>query len=75
MAKKSCVSKLMDSQYVKVGKKMLTSPRKYFCHIFLSLWNETSSKKNFLVVSEVVRLFFNMLTRDDKYYLSFKASV
>ena len=75
MEKKLSVRTIMDSQHVKVDKKLLRSPRKYFCHIFLSLWKEISSKKSFLVVSEILRLFFNILTPDDKYSLSLEANV
>ena len=75
MAKKPSVSTLMDCQHVKVGKKLFRSPLKYFCHIFLSLCKEISSKKVFLVESVILRLFFNKLTPDDKYSLSLKASL
>ena len=34
-----------------------------------------SSKNSFLVVSEILRLFVNILTPDEKYSLSVKASV
>ena len=34
-----------------------------------------SSKTSVLVVSEILRLFVNILTPDDKYSLSVKASV
>ena len=57
MAKKHRVSTLMDSHHVKVGKRLLRSPRQFFCHIFWSLWENISSKKSFLVVSEILRLF------------------
>ena len=75
MLKMSCVRKLMGSQKVKGTKTLLKSARQYFCHIFWSLWKKISSKNSFLEVSEILRLFVNILTPDDKYSLSVKASV
>ena len=75
MPKKIPVRNLMDSQHVKVSERLLKSARQYFCHIFWSLWKNMSSKNSLLVVSEILRLFVNILTPDDKYSLSVKASV
>ena len=78
MPKKPRVRTLMDSQHVKGFKgseSLLKSARQYFCHIFWSLWKKISSKNSFLEVSEILRLFVNILTPDDKYSLSVKASV
>ena len=47
----------------------------YFCHVFWALWKEISSENSALVVSEILILFINILTPDDKYFLSVKASV
>ena len=46
-----------------------------FCNLFWSHLNEISSENSVLVVSEILRLFVNILTPDDKYSLSVKASV
>ena len=46
-----------------------------FCNVFWSLLNEISSENSVLVVSEILRLFVNILTPDDKYSLSVKSSV
>ena len=46
-----------------------------FYHIFLSLWKKISPNNSVLVVCEILRLFVNILTPDDKYFLSVKASV
>ena len=46
-----------------------------FCNVFWSLLNEISSENSVLVVSEILRLFVNILTPDEKYSLSVKASV
>ena len=76
MSKKPSVRTLMDSQHVKGSETLLKSARQYFClFFFLSPWKEISSKNFVLVVSEILRLFVNILTPDDKYSLSVKASV
>ena len=66
---------LMDSQHVKVYETLHKSAWQYFCHIFWSLWKEISSNNSLSVVSEILRLFVNILTPDDKYSLSVKESV
>ena len=75
MPKKPRVRTLKESQHVKGSEKLLKSARQNFCHIFWSLWKEISSKNSVLVVSEILRLFFNILTPNDKYSLSVKAGV
>ena len=75
MPKKPLVSTFMDGQHVKGPGRLLKSARQYFCHIFWSLGKEISSKISVLVVSEILRLFFNILTPDEKYSLSAKTSV
>ena len=75
MHKKPRVRTLMDSQHVNVSERLLKSARQYFSHIFWSLWKKISSKNSVLVVSEVLRLFVNILTPDEKSSLSVKASV
>ena len=46
-----------------------------FVIFFITLKKKISSKYSVLVVSEILRLFVNILTPDDKYSLSGKASV
>ena len=75
MPKKGQVRTVMDSQQLKGSKRVLQTGRQYFCHIFWSLWKEIFSKNSVLVVSEILRLFLNILTPDDKYSLPAKASV
>ena len=74
MTKKPRIRKPMDSQHVKGSETLHKSERQYFCHIFSSLWKEIGSKKLVLRVSEILKLFFNILTTNDKYSLSVKAS-
>ena len=75
MPKKQRIRTLMDSQHVKGSETLHKSAQQYFCHIFWSLWKKISSKNSVLVVSEILRLFVNILTPDEKYSLSVKASV
>ena len=75
MPKKPRVRILMDSQYVKGSETLHKSALQNFCQIFYSLWKKISSKNSDLVVSEILRLFVNITTRDDKYSVSVKATV
>ena len=45
------------------------------CNVFWSLLNEISSENSVLVVSEILRLFVNILTPGEKCSISVKASV
>ena len=74
MPKKPRVRILMDSHHVKVSETLLKYAMQYFCHIFWSLCMKIISKNSVLVVSEILRLFVNILTPDDKYSVSVKAS-
>ena len=75
MPKKPSARTLMDSQHVKTSERLLKSARQYFCYIILSIFKKISSKNSVLLVSEIFRLFVNILTPDDKYSLSVKARV
>ena len=75
MLKKRHVRTLMESQHVKLSETLLTFSRRWLCHILLSIWKNFSSKNDFLVVSEFLGLFFNLLTPDDEYSLSVKVNV
>ena len=69
--RKSPVSEhLWTFKMLKTPEKLLKSPRQYFCHIFWSLWNETSSDNSVLLLSEILRLFVDILTPGDKSSLS-----
>ena len=61
---------------------MLKAPKDYlilhgsiFCNIFWSLWKKFISKNTNLVVSEILRLFVNILTNVEKSYFSVNASL
>ena len=75
MPKKPRVRTHMDIERVKRSERLLKYAQQSFCHIFLLLGKKSSSKKSVSVVSEILRLFVNILTRDEKYSLSVKASV
>ena len=65
MPKKPSVRKPIGSQQVKRFETLLKSARKYFCHIFLSLWEKISLKNSVFLVSEILRLFVNILRPDE----------
>ena len=75
MPKKLRVRTLMESEHVKVSERMLKSAQQYFSLIFWSLCKKISSKNFLLKLTEILRLFVNILTPDDKYSLLVKASV
>ena len=72
---KSRTRTLMDTQHVEARETLHKPSLQYFCNIFWTLWNKICFKNFILVVSEIFRLFVNILTTDDKYSLSEKASV
>ena len=75
MPTKSRVRTLKESQHVKGHETLLKSAQPYFGQLFWSLWKVISSKNSVLVVSEILRLFVNILTPNEKYSLSVKAGV
>ena len=68
MPKKTPVRTLKDSQHFK-GKETV------LCYIFSSLGKKITSKNSFLEVFKMLRLFVNILTPDDSYFLLVKAVV
>ena len=74
-AKSPRVRILMDIQQFKGSQTLLQSTRQYLSYIFWSLWNKISPKTSFLELSQIFRLFVNILTPDEKYSVSVKASV
>ena len=65
----------MNSKNFKDSETLHKSARQHFSHISWSLSIKMSSKNSFLVVSEILKLFVNILTPDDNYSLSLKASL
>ena len=63
-------------EYQKIANLLeSTLVRQYFGYILWSLRKKISSKNFALVVTQILRLFVNILTLDEKYSLSVKASV
>ena len=75
MPKNPRVRTVLESEHVKGSKTLHLSARQYICHIFLSLSIQISSNSSVLLVYEILRLFVNILTPDDKHSLSVKATV
>ena len=75
MRKKLPVRTLIDSQHVKESEILLKSTPQYFRYIYWSLSKKISFKNSFLEVSEMTILFGSILTSENKYILSVKASV
>ena len=75
MPKKPRARTLMDSQHVKGSETLLKCAWQYFCNVFPSFRKKIISKNTNLVVSEILRLFVNIFTPDDKYSPSIKAGV
>ena len=75
MPKKPNIGTLIHSKHVKVSKTLHKPAPLYFCHIFRSLCTEIWSENFVSVVSEIFRLFVNILAPNDKYSVSVKARV
>ena len=65
----------MDSHHINRSETVVKAVQQYFCYIFLSLWKKIGSKNCALAVYQILRPFVNILSPDDKYSLSVKASV
>ena len=61
----------MDSKHVKGSERLWTA---VFLSYFLIILKGNQLKNKFLVVSEILRLFVNILIPDGKYSLAVKAS-
>ena len=72
MPKKPYVRTFMDGRHVKWSERLLKSARQYFRDVFSSLWGEISWKSSVLVVSEILRMFVDLLSPDEQYPLSVK---
>ena len=65
---------LFKVNMLKCIKDCLNLHGSIFVICLLVLLKKTSSKKSFLVVSDTLRVFVNILTPDDRYSLSVTAS-
>ena len=75
MPGKPRIRALMDSQHVKGSETLHKIASQYFSQIFWSLEKKINLQNSVLVVLELLRLFVHILTSNDKYFLSVKASV
>ena len=66
-AKRSCFRRSCGNQRVNGFQTLLKSARHHYYPIFPCIWDILSWKKSALVWSEILRLFFNTLTADNKY--------
>ena len=63
----SCFRRPFGNQRVNVFQTLLKSARQHYYPIFSCIWDMLSLKKSALVSSEILRLFVNTLTADNKY--------
>ena len=69
LSKKSRVIGPFDKQHGKGDQTRLKIERHQLYQIFWSLWRILSYKKSLLVICKVLKMFVNILTADDKYFL------
>ena len=74
MPKKPLVRTLVSSQHVKVSETVFKISWLDFWHFFWAPRKKLSSRNCILIVSEILRLFINILIPHDKYSLSVKVS-
>ena len=67
MHKRASFGKPFGSERVNLSKKLLKSAEKYFYPIFLSFLANLSSKKLFLIISEILGLLSNTLSANYEY--------
>ena len=72
MPRRPRVKTFMDSQHVKGSERVPKSSQQCFGHIFWSLWTKISSKSPVLVVSEIFKLFVNILTPNESFLYELK---
>ena len=68
-SKKSRFRGPLDKQHGQENQTMLKPEPHHLYHIYWSLWKQLSSKKSLLVISKVLRMFVNILTANDQYFL------
>ena len=67
MSKMQCFMTLLECEHVKGSQTLLKLTRQLLYHMYSSLWEYFGYKKSFLVISEILRSFLNLLTFDDNY--------
>ena len=66
-SKRSCFRTPLANERVNVFQTLLKSARNHYYPLFLSIRSKSSCKKSPSVWYEILRLFVNALTADDKY--------
>ena len=69
ISKKSTFRGPFEKQHVKEDQTLLRSKQHHLYHIYWSQWRQLSWNKSLLVICKVLRMFVNILTGDDKYFL------
>ena len=59
----------LEKQHIKGDQALLKSQPHHPHHVYQSLWRQLTWKKSLLVICEVLRMFVNILTADDKCFL------
>ena len=67
MSKNCRFTVLSNKQHDKRAQTLFKSDRRQFYHIYLLLQRQLSLKKSLLVIREILRLFVNTFTPNDKY--------
>ena len=67
LSKKRCLRTSFNSQHVKVSQTHVKSALEHFYHIFQSLWEKMILKISLLLKFELLGVFVNIFTADDKY--------
>ena len=58
-----------NKQHAKGDQTLLKSQSHHLCHICCSLWRQLICRKSLLLISKNLRVFLNIMTVDDKYFL------
>ena len=69
ISKKSRFRRPFNNRHGKRSQTLLKSDGQHIYHNYWWLWRQLSWKKSLLVICNILRLFVNRLTTDDKYSL------
>ena len=67
LGKKRCFGTRFDTQHDKVSQILPNSPWKRFHHVLSSFWEKFIWKISPVLLGEILRMFFNLLTAEGKY--------
>ena len=70
-----CFKKPFESQHAKTSKTLIKFGWQHFYQIFQSFWQSLSWEMFLLKICEILWLFVNTLTTDDKYSLCYRESL